>query len=151
MIRLNLMLTLAIYTILSTSVVFAQQGGTVRGQITGTTENQTPIEDVTVEIIAQDGTEYTTITDANGDYKHTDIPAGRYLILIYKDGYEDRFGKPVTVVNGGDHFLPLKITKRDNILIMIFKSFGSLSWILFFCCITVLVTFLFTKRRTAER
>ena len=37
------------------------------------------------------------------------------LISIYKEGYGDRLGKPVTVVNGGDHFVPLKMTKKSGI------------------------------------
>lgn len=136
---------------MSVGIIFAQQGGTVRGRITDTTETQDPIEGVEVVIVAQDGTEYTTTTDANGAYKRTNIPAGRYLISIYKEGYGDRLGKPVTVVNGGDHFVPLKMTKSDNVLIIILKNFGFLFWILFFCCITALVTFLFTKRWMVER
>ena len=148
---LSVPLMIVAYTIISAGIAFAQQGGTVRGQIVDTTESQSPIEDVTVVILAQDGTEYTATTDANGDYEKLGIPAGRYLISIYKDGYGDRLGKPVTVVNGGDHFVPLKMTKSDNVLIVILKNFGFLFWILFFCCITALVTFLFTKRWMAER
>ena len=133
MTRLSLVLIFAAYTIVSVGIIFAQQGGTVRGQIVDTTESQSPIEGVTVVILAQDGTEYTATTDANGDYEKSGIPAGRYLISIYKEGYGDRLGKPVTVVNGGDHFVPLKMTKSDNVLIVILKNFGFLFWILFFC------------------
>ena len=96
-------------------ITFAQDnalnGGTLRGQIIDTTEAQKPIEGVEIKIVAQDGTEYTTKTDANGDYKKAGIPAGRYLINISKDGYGERIGKPVTIVNGGDHFVPLKMSK----------------------------------------
>jgi len=67
-----------------------------------------------VKIVAQDGTEYTTKTDANGDYKKSGIPAGRYLIHISKEGYGKRLGKAVTIVNGGDHFVPLKMSKMDG-------------------------------------
>ena len=44
------------------------------------TQGQKPIEGVEVKIVAQDGTEFTTTTDANGNYKHAGLPAGRYLI-----------------------------------------------------------------------
>ncbi len=128
----------------------ANQGGIVRGRITDTTEMQHRIEGVRVVILAVDSTEYTTTTDANGDYEHTDIPAGRYLVSIYKEGYSDRLGKPVTVVNGGDHFVLLKMTKKDNIADF-FRKFGVVFWLLFFCGITALVTFLFTKRWMAEK
>ena len=104
---------------MSVSTLFAQDaainGGTVRGQIVDTTDKQNPIEGVDVRVVDVEGTEYKTTTDANGDYVRAGVPAGRYLISIFKDGYGDRLGKPVTVVNGGDHFVPLKMTKKSGI------------------------------------
>ena len=101
-----------------TNVVFPQNeaanGGTLRGRITDTTEAQNPIEGVTVKIVTQDGTDYTTKTDANGDYKYTGLPAARYLINIYKAGYIKQVGEAVHVVNGGDHFMPLKMVKKSE-------------------------------------
>ena len=101
-------------------IAFAQDdatnGGTVRGQITDLTPAQNPIEGVEVKIVAQDGgKEWTTKTDADGNYKHAGLPAGRYLISISKDGYDRRVGKPVTVVDGGDHFVPLKMAQQGDI------------------------------------
>ena len=93
----------------------AANGGTLRGTITDTTPAQNPIEDVEVKIVAQDGTEHTTKTDANGEYEKVGIPAGRYLIGIHKEGYNDRRGKPVTIVEGGDHFAPLKMAEKGNV------------------------------------
>ena len=128
MIRFSFILLLVACVGLSTSIVFAQDdggasGGTVRGQIVDTTTAQSPIEGVEVIVKATGGEEYTATTDANGDYERSGIPAGRYLVSIYREGYGDRVGKPVTVVNGGDHFLPLKMTKKDNI-ITFFQKFG---------------------------
>ncbi|MDE0400022.1 MAG: carboxypeptidase-like regulatory domain-containing protein [Candidatus Poribacteria bacterium] len=97
-------------------------GGTLRGTITDTTPAQNPIEGVEVKIVAQDGTKYITKTDANGDYKHAGLPAGRYLVSIYKVGYIKRVGKPVRVVNGGDHFVPLKMAKKNEIGLHRIKS-----------------------------
>ena len=150
MTRLNLALIFLVCILTSTGTVFAQddsvqQGGTVRGQISDTTEMQYPIEGVRVVIVAADGTEFTTTTDANGDYEHSGIPAGRYLISIYKDGYGDRMGKPVTVVNGGDHFVPLKMTKKDNI-ITFFQSPVPMYWVLILCVIIVILIFARTNR-----
>lgn len=51
-----------------------------------------------------------------GDYEKSGIPAGRYRISIYKEGYGDRLGKPVTVANGGDRYVPLKMTKKNTIM-----------------------------------
>ena len=92
----------------------AVNGGTLRGMITDTTPTQNPIEGVEVKIAAQDGTEYTTKTDASGEYKKAGIPAGRYLINISKQGYGERIGRPVTIVNGGDHFMALKMSKMNG-------------------------------------
>lgn len=106
---------------ISLGVVFAQddalKGGTIRGLITDLTPAQSPIEGVTVKIIAQDGgnQEFTTMTDGDGRYEHAGLPAGRYLISIFKEGYDRRVGKPVAVVDGGDHFIPLKMAKKGKI------------------------------------
>ncbi len=104
---------------MSGNPLFAQDaainGGTVRGRVVDTTDKQNPIEGVDVRIVDVEGTEYKTITDANGDYVRAGLPAGRYLISIYKEGYGDRLGKPVTVVNGGDHYMPLKMTQKSGI------------------------------------
>ena len=144
MTRLRLALMVVVYTIISVGIVFAQQGGTIRGQIVDTTERQNPIEGVEVVIVAQDGTEFTTKTDANGDYEKSGIPAGRYLISIYKDGYGDRLGKPVTVVNGGDHYVPLKMTKKNTIM-GFFQGSVPMFWVLILCVIIVILILVRTK------
>ena len=105
---------------MSHGVVFAQndalEGGTVRGLITDLTPAQNPIEGVEVKIVAQDsGKAWTTKTDADGEYKHAGLPPGRYMISISKEGYNERVGKPVTVVDGGDHFISLKMTEKGDI------------------------------------
>lgn len=115
---LNFVLALIACVAMSVSPVFAQEeavsGGTVRGKITDTSSKQNPIEGVEVKIVNQEGTEYEATTDENGEYKRMGMPAGRYLISIYKDGYGDRLGKPVTVVDGGDHYVQLKMTKKAD-------------------------------------
>jgi len=127
--------------------------GTIRGQIVDTTTAQNPIDGVTVEIRGSGGEDYTATTDANGDYEHSGIPAGRYLISIYKEGYGDRTGKPVTVAPGGDHYLPLKMTKKDDI-VSFFQKFGFVFWPLALCSITALtfiIERLFTFVRSRSR
>lgn len=101
-------------------VVFAQddalKGGTVRGLITDLTPIQNPIEGVEVKIVAQDsGKEFITKTDMDGNYEHAGLPPGRYMISISKEGYNEREGRPVTIVNGGDHFVPLKMAQKGKI------------------------------------
>ena len=119
MARLSFVLMLVACAGMSISIVFAQDGGvnggTVEGKITDTSSQQNPIEDVQVKIVGTDGREYKATTDENGDYERIGIPAGRYLISIHKEGYGDRVGKPVTVVNGGKHFVPLKMTQKSYI------------------------------------
>ena len=119
MVRLSFVLMLMACAGMSIGNVFAQgegvNGGTVEGKITDTGSQQNPIEGVQVKIVDINGTEYEATTDENGDYERTDLPAGRYLISIYKQGYGDRLGKPVTVVNGGKHYVPLKMTQKSNI------------------------------------
>ena len=150
MTRLHLALICFVYLVLSVGIAFAQddfaqQGGTVRGQIVDTTERQNPIEGVAVKIVGTSGEEYTATTDANGDYERSGIPAGRYLISIYKEGYGDRLGKPVTVVNGGDHFVPLKMTKKNNIVDFLQGSVP-MYWVLILCVIIVILIFGRTNR-----
>ena len=116
MTRLRFVLIIVTCVGMSLGSVFAQNGGTVRGQITDLTPAQDPIEGVEVKIVAQDGNkEWTTTTDAKGEYKHAGLPPGRYLISISKDGYDERRGKPVSIVEGGDHFVPLKMSKKGRI------------------------------------
>ena len=121
MTRLIFMLIAVACVGMFTDVVFAQEdatsGGTLRGQITDVTLRQNPIEGVEVKIVAQDsGKEWTTKTNADGNYKHAGLPAGRYLISISKDGYDRLVGnKSVTIVDGGDHFAPLKMAQKGNI------------------------------------
>ena len=87
-------------------------GGTVRGKISDTNSAQNPIEGVQVIILAPDGTEYEATTDDKGEFVRTNIRAGRYLINLHKEGYSDRLGKPVTVVNGGEPYVRFKMPKK---------------------------------------
>ena len=118
--HLRYVLIVVVCVSMSFGIVLAQddalEGGTVRGLIIDLTPVQNPIEGVEVKIVAQDGgQEFITETNAEGNYKHTGIPAGRYLISISKEGYEERAGKPVVVVDGGDHFISLKMSKKSKI------------------------------------
>ena len=148
MMRLSVVLILVGCVFIPASMTFAQDdfagpGGTVRGQIVDTTEMQNPIEGVEVKIVAVDGKEYTAITDANGDYERSGIPAGRYRISIYRDGYGDRLGKPVTVVDGGDHYLPFKMT---NSIAIFFQGSVPMYWVLILLVIIVILIFARTNR-----
>ena len=120
MTRLSFVIIVIICIAMFFGIAFAQEdaanSGTLRGQITDVTPTQNPVEGVEVKIVEQDGgKEFTTKTDADGNYEHARLPAGRYLISISKKGYDERGGKPVTVVNGGVHFVPLRMMPKGKI------------------------------------
>ena len=129
-----------------TDVKRVSLGDTVRGEIVEALY-EFPIEDVRVVLQAQDGTEYTT-TAEYGNYEFRGIPAGRYLLSIHKKGYHDRIGKPVTIVKGSNHYLPLKMVEMDSLLTGFRRL---LIYILLLCGITALITFSLTKRWMAAR
>ena len=118
MARLSFVLALFACVGMSISPAFVQAeavgGGTVRGKISDTSSVQNPIEGVQVIILAPDGTEYEATTDDQGEFVRTNIRAGRYLINLHKEGYSDRLGKPVTVVNGGEPYVRLKMPKKAD-------------------------------------
>ncbi len=126
MTRFSLVLIIAFFGI-SASIILAQDvevtksGGTVRGKIADTT-TQNPIEGVQVKILAADSVEYTVATDANGEFVRTGIPPGRYLISIYKEGYEDQIGIRLIVTNSGAHNVPLKMTPKKSVLPLLEKQ-----------------------------
>ncbi len=158
MTRLSLVLMLVACVGMSAGIALAQDdiassGGTVRGQIIDTTTAQSPIDSANVKIVDTAGTEYEATTDASGEYERTGLPEGRYFVSVYKEGYSDRLGKPVTVVNGGDHYIAIKMTKKDNI-ISFFQKFGFVFWPLALCSITALtfiIERLFTFVRSRSR
>ena len=128
-------LILALYILLASPMaVFAQDltTGTIRGNIVDTSEAQLPIEGVRVVVVSSRASEYETTTDSNGDYTMI-LTSGRYLVCIYKAGYVDRIGKPVTVVAGGDHYVPLKMTKRAGLMSLLDRQFNSALWPFLLC------------------
>ena len=128
-------LILTLYTLLIIpTAVFAQAPttGTIRGNIVDTSEAQLPIEGVRVVAVSTRGSEYEATTDNTGDYKIIGLFPGRYLLSIYKAGFGDRIGKPVTVVAGGDHYVPLKMYKRD-LIDLLQRKFVSSPWPLLLC------------------
>lgn len=125
-----------LYTLLAIPMAaFAQAPttGTVRGNIVDTSEAQLPIEGVLVVMVDASGSEHEALTDNNGDYKIIGLTPGRYLLSIYRTGYGDRTGKPITVVTGGDHYVPLKMTKRAGLLSLLERQFNSAVWPFLLC------------------
>ena len=109
--RLSVTLILSLCLMVCSVTAFAQDemtadttegGGTLRGTIVDTTPKENPISDVQVKIGATDGTIIEAISDSSGEWVATNIPPGRYLVSIYRQGYGSREGKRVTVLPGGD-------------------------------------------------
>ena len=118
MTRLSFVLAVIACVTMPVSIVLAQQkvvnGGTVRGSIVDTSSAQNPIEGVQVKILATDGTIYETMTDENGNYEQTELAAGRYLISIFKEGYDEQIGIRLTIVDGEVSDVSLKMTQKTN-------------------------------------
>jgi biopolymer transport protein ExbB len=152
--RVSLTLILSSLLIVYGAVAFAQDTiGTVRGNVVDTTTAQTPIADVRVVIVGTDGSEKEGMTDDAGEYEISGVSPGRYLLSIYKNAYKERMGKPVTVVAGGDHYVPMKMTKKDTI-VSFFQKFGLVFWPLLLCSVaalTFIIERLFTFLRSRSR
>ena len=119
MARFRLSLILMAFAILYSGIAASQdqavsKGGTISGHIKDTTLLENPINAVRVVFVKADGAEFETQSDAGGDYEHAGLPAGRYLVNMYKPGYEDRVGKPVSVIDGGRHYVPVTMNKSEN-------------------------------------
>ncbi len=89
--------------------------GIVHGYIIDTTPAQLPIVGVRVQIDNGKGHIFETTSAETGEFAYRDIPADDYLINIRKSGYQSRIGKPVSVTNGGVHYVPLTMNKREDI------------------------------------
>ena len=98
-------------------LAYAEENATNDGTITGIIKdsNLNPIEGVDVKIVGADGIVFTTKTDADGKYKHSNIPPGYYRVNFYKDGYGTRNKNPVVVVNGGNHVVKPKMVNTKDI------------------------------------
>ncbi|MCE2397024.1 carboxypeptidase regulatory-like domain-containing protein [Candidatus Poribacteria bacterium] len=149
--RLSLILALcALSAIPMAAFAQAPTTGTIRGNIVDTTEARLPIEGVRVVVVSSRASEYETTTDSNGDYTLILTP-GRYLVCIYKAGYGDRTGKPVTVVAGGDHYVPMKMTKKAGLSDLLLSKLPSSPWSLPLILIGVFLLGIYVGRRTGRR
>ena len=87
--------------------------GAVRGNVADTSTAQLPIKGVRVVLLAASGLETEGETASNGEFKIVGLAPGRYLLSCYKKGYEDRVNKPVTVIAGGEHYVPIKMSAKE--------------------------------------
>ncbi len=121
MTRFIYVLIAIVYISMSPCLAFAENdaaiGGTIRGQALEYHKTKSPIEGVVIKITSSDGKEFTVKTDANGEYKFTNLPAGNYTLKDHQEGFENKSGdssQSVSVVNGGDHIVELKMVNWLN-------------------------------------
>ena len=82
------------FSILFSAAVLAQNGGKISGKVSY--NDQTPLHDASVQIVQL---KQTVRTDENGFYEITNVPPGRYTILVHIEGFADAT-KIVDVING---------------------------------------------------
>ena len=112
MARFRLSLVLMAFAILYTGIAVPEdQGGTILGTIKDTTLLENYLSGVRVVCVKADGQEFETQSDKDGHFERAGLPAGQYVVNIYKSGYEDRVGKPVSVIDDGRHYVPLTMNK----------------------------------------
>ena len=121
MAHFRLSFVLMVLVVLYTGIAASQdqavsKGGMIDGHIKDTTLLESPINGVRVVFVNADRVEFETQTDAEGAYEHAGLPAGRYLVNVYKPGYKDRVGMPVSVIDGGRHYVPMTMNKSENIV-----------------------------------
>ena len=102
---------------------------TIKGEVLEASPEQEPIAGVTVRIVnAADGREYIVLTNKDGYYEKTGLPAGRYTMSYVKKGYGDRISRSKVVAAAGEIFDIIKMRKKDNILTFIQRQ--PLFWLL---------------------
>ena len=77
--------------ILLSSAVFAQQQGSLAGQVQDSFG--AALVGATVTVIASDATERTATTNDNGDFLFTGLPAGNYTVQIFAEGFQQFDGE----------------------------------------------------------
>ncbi|MET0754112.1 MAG: TonB-dependent receptor [Pyrinomonadaceae bacterium] len=80
------LLKLAAFIFIFSVAATAQTGGKISGKVFFG-DNKTPLHGATVEIVQL---KRTVITEEDGSYEFTGIPAGRYTILAHQEGFGDK-------------------------------------------------------------
>ena len=121
MTHFRLSLVLMVFVILFSGIAVPEdqdtsKGGTIIGDIQDTTLLENYLSEVRVIFVKADGQEFETQSDKNGHFERSGLPAGRYTVNLYKSGYQNRLGKPVSVIDDGRHYVPLtmNISKKPD-------------------------------------
>ncbi len=84
MIYIKNLLGIIFFSIFFSAAIFAQTSSKISGKVSY--NNTTPLHDASVQIIQL---KQTVRTDENGFYEFTNIPPGRYTILVHIEGFAD--------------------------------------------------------------
>ncbi len=120
MTRYSFMLIVIVFIGLSACITFAEEnavkGGTIRGRALEYGKTQPPVEGVIIKVISADSKEHTVKTDAKGEFKFTNLPAGNYILKYLQEGFgnKGRGSQSVSVVNEGNHVVELKMVNWIN-------------------------------------
>ena len=91
--------------------------GAVRGNVSDTSMErlpaELPVEGARVVLVTANGLETEGETADNGEFMIVGLTPGRYLLSCYKKGYGDRVDKPVTVIAGATHYVPIKMLAKE--------------------------------------
>ncbi|HEX6939796.1 MAG TPA: TonB-dependent receptor [Longimicrobiales bacterium] len=98
----------ALLLLLGAAPAWAQTGA-VTGRVTDA-ETGAPLGGAQVEAVTGGRVAATTLTDANGQYRLADLPAGTYSIVVTLVGYATRQVDGVRVVDGGTSIQAIALT-----------------------------------------
>jgi CarboxypepD_reg-like domain/TonB-dependent Receptor Plug Domain len=96
-----------------TSIIAFSQTGTIKGKVIDK-QSEKPVSGASVELLNVTGS--TTITDADGNFKLSNVPLGRQVVRITFVGYENISIPDIDVTSGKDNILTVAIAEKFNSL-----------------------------------
>ena len=96
----------------TTSIAFSQTG-VIRGKVIDK-QSEKPIEGANVALTGSEG--IAEVTDAEGNFKLSNVPLGRQNIQVSFIGYEDAFVSEIDVTTGKDNILSISMSEKFNTL-----------------------------------
>lgn len=93
---------------LSSMIAFSQTG-TIKGKVIDK-QSEKPLEGASVELLNGSGT--STITDAEGNFRLSNVPLGRQVVRITFVGYENISIPDIDVTSGKDNILTVAIAEK---------------------------------------
>ncbi len=107
MAKLSRFLLIAVLSLLAAGVAQAQDGGSLRGTVKDPTGALISRASVTLKNDATHATR-RTLTDANGAFTVTGVPAGQYTIQVQREGFAP-LSRPVLILSDGTPTMDLTL------------------------------------------